>query len=219
MKRGWTIIGLFLMISFAACRQMTIKPGVVAERFLLDVYGGNMREAAGYATRQGQQQLKSLQEDMSKLGFGLADTFWLKAPKTSVGRDTLHFNYVIDTTCWNTPRDLPVIYAGTKGWRVDFSRTDPVGIARYFLDAFYHGDFDRAEQYVTLNAVNDIQYAATVYKGWKGPGVELTAIKFNPRQNKALVSYHEIGNKEIKKLTLILENGNWRVAFSKFGKI
>ena len=204
---------LLPILALAACRQQSQPTGDVAVAFLEAYHAKAFHEAIQYVDEGSKAALFSLEDDLRMMPLAWVDSFQISGTDT-LGLDSMMVHYMEYTAASMDTLHLLVLRHG-KNWKVQFKRNDPIEVARCFLDAFHRADWTTAAQYVSPNSQRDLQVVANFYKGWRGPEVQIVVLQYNDAGDRALVTYRELGNDLIKKISLIREEGVWMVSFDK----
>lgn len=209
------VISMAGILLLGACGPERKSPEALAGAFFNALESQNFKKAGKYCTEQSRLTINELQDDIEAFDFPYPDTFYVFQIPIAKGADTMIMEYAIDSATFAHPYQLLVAKRHTPWWQVSYQRTDPVGIARYFLDAFHKGDFEKAEAYLDENSIEDLKFLQSIYEGWQGPGVRITGIGFNDDKNRAIVMFLEGAKSEEQKLNLVRIEGHWKVALSK----
>jgi hypothetical protein len=209
MKR--ILQSLIFLLLLLQCTNRKAEPDQIALKFLKLIHQHKFKEAGVYVSNYTKTDFRDF--TISGAKFDTIDTLMIQwVDKTKAG-DTVHYQYVIDSTLSDTLDLLLLKKSGV--WRVAFQRTDPVGIAYYFLKAFQKGDLKTASQYVTIMSKPDLNIFEEVFKGWTGPDVEMKGVDINKDSDEAVVTYFEMGNDREKFINLVRQHGRWKVTFTK----
>jgi hypothetical protein len=204
---------LLAILALAACRQQSQPTGDVAVAFLEAYHAKAFHEAILYVVDDSKASLLSLEDDLRIMPLAWVDSFHIIATDT-LGDDSLRVHFIEYAGSAADTLQLMLLRHG-RTWKVQYTRNDPIEVARCFLNAFHKADWAMASQYVSPNSQRDLQVVANFYKGWRGPEVQIVVLQYNDAGDRALVTYREMGNDLIKKISLIREEGVWMVSFDK----
>lgn len=208
----------FLLILFViqatGCNLNGVSPKKVGYRFLQAMEVGDYQKAARLCTDSTRLSLEEYLDDMPVYTDTPNTSFMIMSVIEIKEGEEAIVNYLYDD---DTISRLLHVRRENKAWRVHYIRTDPLGVAEAFLDAFHQRKFEKAKYFVTEKSKQDIDLVVRMAEELSfADSVEVTGIGFNLDKTKAIVFYEESGNNDEMKINLVLTRTGWKVAFSKF---
>ena len=89
----------------------------------------------------------------------------------------------------------------------------PRDVAEHFLDATSHGDYAKAKEYASKSSAKSLDMLAGIPNEKSAHPDKIEYVDMNVIDDRATYSYKE--NDSLKNLSLIKEDGKWKVAWSK----
>jgi hypothetical protein len=202
---------LFLIILSLQCANRKADPDEIALKFIQSFHQHDFNKAGSFVSNDTREDFTNFIK--REIPFDTIDTLMIQWVDKTVQGDTVQYQYVTDSTSRDT---LDLVLLKKSGmWRVSFQRTDPMGVAFYFLRAFQKGDLKTAANYVTIMSKPDLDIFEEVFKGWTGPEVEIESVEISKSGDEAVVTYFEKGNDRQKNINLVKQQGRWKVTFTK----
>ncbi len=97
------------------------------------------------------------------------------------------------------------------GWAC--SSGGPRDVAEHFLEATSHGDYAKAKEFASKNSAKSLDMLAGIPNEKAAHPDKIEYVDMNVIDERATYSYKE--NDSLKNLSLIKEDGQWKVAWSK----
>jgi hypothetical protein len=202
---------LFLIVLSLQCANRKADPDEIAKKFLQSFHQHDFKKAGSFVSNDTREDFTNFIK--REIPFDTIDTLMIQWVDKTVQGDTVHYQYLADSTSRDT---LDLVLLKKSGmWRVSFQRTDPMGVAFYFLRAFQKGNLKTAANYVTIMSKPDLDIFEEVFRGWTGPEVEMESVEISKTGDEAVVTYFEKGNDRQKNINLVKQQDRWKVTFTK----
>lgn len=205
---------LWLLALLSSCRVKEPDGSETADLFLRSYYSKDFNTAGLFVSGATKPFLDSFVSDMAKHNLTFIDSFELAYLDEISTGDSLIVQYALDSNKFENPLDILLVKKGTE-WKVVYRRSDPIGVAQAFLNAFNSGDTEKAKKYVTPGSVDDIDIYSSLFKNWTGPQTSIINAEINEQESEAVIHYRELGNETIKNINLVNFMGKWKVTFTK----
>lgn len=212
----FALAGIAAFIVLISCHRAGVSPKSAATHFLDAMAAQNFEYALTLCTDSTVHKLSAfIREAESEDHIFREDYMIMSVIEIEEEKEAMvHYLFDDDTIS----RQL-MVKKQFKNWKVHYVRTDPLGVAAEFLDAFHQRKFEDAKGFVTPEAKKDLDLVIRRADDLDiADSARVLDIVFNNDRTRAIVAYSENNQADSLKLNLVLTNLGWKVTFSKFNE-